>query len=110
MSAEGDVYSFGIIVLEMLTGRRPIDEMFEDGLNLHNYVKISIPNHLSQIVDPTILPNDSQNLLPMHPSVEKCLLSLFRIALACSKELPKERMSMVDVIRELHLIKSSFSS
>ncbi|WVZ10113.1 hypothetical protein V8G54_014643 [Vigna mungo] len=115
VSVEGDVYSFGIIVLEMLTGRRPIDEMFEDGLNLHNYVKISIPNHLPQIVDPTILPNgikvaaDSQNLLPMHPMVEKCLLSLFRIALACSKELPKERMSMVDVIRELHLIKSSFS-
>ncbi|CAJ1930860.1 unnamed protein product [Sphenostylis stenocarpa] len=117
VSIEGDVYSFGILVLEMLTGRRPIDEMFEDGLNLHNYVKISIPNYLSQIVDPTILlpkgfkeAANYQNLPPMHPTVEKCLLSLLRIALACSMESPKERMSMVDVIREMYLIKSSISS
>ncbi|KAG5013702.1 hypothetical protein JHK86_025963 [Glycine max] len=116
VSTEGDLYSFGILVLEMLTGRRPTDEMFEDGHNLHNYVNISIPHNLSQIVDPTILPKELkqasnyQNLNPMHLEVEKCLLSLFRIALACSKESPKERMSMVDVTRELNLIKSSFSS
>ncbi|XP_027362872.1 probable LRR receptor-like serine/threonine-protein kinase At3g47570 [Abrus precatorius] len=116
VSMEGDIYSFGILVLEMLTGRRPTHEMFEDGHNLHNYVKISIPNNLSHVVDPTILPKElkdaanSESLTVMHPNVEKCLLSLFRIALACSTESPKERTSMVDVTRELNLIKSSFSS
>ncbi|XP_029130697.1 probable LRR receptor-like serine/threonine-protein kinase At3g47570 [Cajanus cajan] len=114
VSIEGDVYSFGILVLEMLTGISPTDEMFEDGLNLHNYVKISIPNNLSQIVDLTILPRELnqvanyQNLTSMHPNIEKCLLSLFRIALACSMESPKERMNMVDVTRELNMIKNSF--
>ncbi|KAJ1396851.1 Serine/threonine-protein kinase, active site [Sesbania bispinosa] len=114
VSIEGDIYSFGILVLEMLTGRRPTDELFEDGHNIHNHVKLSIPNQLLQIVDPSILPNglkrdiDYGNLGIMHPNVEKCLLSLFRIALTCSVESPKERMSMVDVTRELNIIKSFF--
>ncbi|KAE9590530.1 putative protein kinase RLK-Pelle-LRR-XII-1 family [Lupinus albus] len=113
VSIEGDMYSFGILVLEMLTGRRPTDEIFKDGQNLHDYVRISIPNHLSQIVDPTILPEEfegadySDKLTPIDPNVRECLHSLFRIALACSMESSKERMSMVSVIRELNLIKSS---
>ncbi|KHN36903.1 Putative LRR receptor-like serine/threonine-protein kinase [Glycine soja] len=112
VSIEGDMYSFGILVLEILTGRRPTDEIFKDGHNLHNHVKFSISNNLLQIVDPTILPSElertagSEKLGPVHPNAEKCLLSLFRIALACSVESPKERMSMVDVLRELNLIKS----
>ncbi|KAF5453646.1 hypothetical protein F2P56_028537, partial [Juglans regia] len=38
-STQGDVYSFGIFVLEIFTGKRPIDSMFQDIFNLHNYVK-----------------------------------------------------------------------
>ena len=116
VSIEGDMYSFGILILEMLIGRRPTDEMFKDGHNLHNYVKISIPNHFLQIVDPPLLPGEfeqvggNENLSRLHHNAEKCLLSLFRIALACSVESPKERMSMVDVIRELNLIKRFFPS
>lgn len=113
VSIEGDMYSFGILILEMLTRRRPTDEMFKDGHNLHNYVKHSIPDHVLQIVDSTIFlieldhnTDHHGNVVIVQPNVEKCLLSLFRIGLACSVESPKERMSMVDVIRELNIIKS----
>ncbi|XP_058772646.1 probable LRR receptor-like serine/threonine-protein kinase At3g47570 [Vicia villosa] len=114
VSMEGDMYSFGILVLEMLTGRRPTDEMFKDDHNLHNYVKLSIPNHLFEIVDRSILPVELENNTEngnsgsIDPNVEKCLLSIFRIALSCSVESPKERMNMVDVIRELNVIKCFF--
>jgi serine/threonine protein kinase len=111
LSIEGDMYSFGILILEMLTGRRPTDEMFEDSHNLHNFVKISISNDLLQIVDPAIIRNELEGATGsgvMHSNVEKCLISLFSIALGCSMESPKERMSMVEVIRELNIIKSFF--
>ncbi|XLS97740.1 hypothetical protein HN51_040475 [Arachis hypogaea] len=34
VSMQGNVYSFGILVLEMVTGRRPMEEMFKDDNNL----------------------------------------------------------------------------
>ncbi|XP_057448806.1 receptor kinase-like protein Xa21 isoform X2 [Lotus japonicus] len=107
VSTHGDMYSFGILVLEMLTGRRPTDEMFEDGQNLHKFVEISFPDNLSQILDPSLAPTDVEAAIE-DTSVEKCLASLFRIGLACSLESPKERMSIVDVTRELNMIKKAF--
>ncbi|GAU41455.1 hypothetical protein TSUD_237050 [Trifolium subterraneum] len=110
----GDMYSFGILVLEMLTGRRPTDELFEDGQNLHNFVVNSFPDDLIKILDPHLVPRDaevaiqdgnSENLIP---SVTECLVSLFRIGLICSMESLKERMNIVDVTRELSIIRKTF--
>lgn len=55
-SKDGDVYSYGILVLEIFTGRRPTEDMFKDDFNLHNFVKMALPERLEQIVDPTLLP------------------------------------------------------
>jgi hypothetical protein len=43
--ALGDVYSFDIILLEMLTGRQPTDDMFKDGLTIVSFVEASLPDH-----------------------------------------------------------------
>ncbi|KAM3697824.1 hypothetical protein ACB098_06G143000 [Castanea mollissima] len=135
-SIEADAYSYGILLLEMFLGKRPTDDMFKDGLNLHNFAKMALPEKFVQIVDPILLPrevdeapttivvardynngNEIQedvgaegisNLCQMDPNVHKCLVSILEIGLACSMESPKDRMKMKEVTRELHLIKNAF--
>ncbi|KAK7367086.1 hypothetical protein VNO80_09095 [Phaseolus coccineus] len=113
VSTLGDMYSFGILVLEILTGRRPTDKMFEGGLNLHNFVSISFPSNLLQILDPPLVPTYEPTTLDgnnshLNRNVKECIVSLFVVGLACSKESPKERMSVVDLIKELSRIKMVF--
>jgi len=113
VSTYGDIYSFGILMLEMLTGKSPTDEMFEDGENLHNFVIISFPDNLVQILDPQLIPTDEAppwegNNWNLDPNVEMCLVSLFRIGLSCSMKSPKDRMDIADVTRELNRISEAF--
>ena len=61
-STEGDVYSYGVLVLEMFIGRRPTDDMFKDGLNLPNFVKMSLPKRLIQVVNPMLLPREVEGM------------------------------------------------
>ncbi|PIA45335.1 hypothetical protein AQUCO_01700699v1, partial [Aquilegia coerulea] len=42
VSTQGDIYSYGILVLEMFTGKRPTDEMFKDGLTLHDFSEVAL--------------------------------------------------------------------
>ncbi|KAM3697691.1 hypothetical protein ACB098_06G132200 [Castanea mollissima] len=135
-SIEADMYSYGILLLEMFLGKRPTNNMFKDGLNLHNFTKMALPEKLVQIVDPILLPrevdeaptaivatraynngNEIQedvgaegisNLCQMDPNVHQSLVSILETGLACSMESPKDRMKMKEVTRELHLIKSAF--
>lgn len=116
-SREGDVYSFGILVLEMFSGRRPTDEIFKDGLNLHSFVKTALPESLMQIIDPNLitateeereLTNSNGNLSEMSAKARSCVVSVLEIGIGCSAESPKGRMSMEDVSRQLHLIRKTF--
>jgi len=106
----------------MLTGKRPTEEMFKDGHSLHNYAKNSFPNNLLDIVDATLVPmenesptmtlteqhNISEIVDHFHPNTKKCLVSLFKIGLACSVESPGERMHMMEVTTELNMIRNAF--
>jgi serine/threonine protein kinase len=116
VSTCGDIYSFGILVLEILTSRRPTDETFEDGQNLHNFVAISLPDNLIKVLDPHLVSRDAKGVIEdgnnenLIPSVEEWLVSLFKIGLVCSMESPKERLNIVDVNRDLSKIKKAFST
>ena len=55
VSTKGDVYSFGVFLLEIFLGKKPTNEIFKDDLNLHSFVKMALPGQLVQIVDPTLL-------------------------------------------------------
>ncbi|KAJ8770826.1 hypothetical protein K2173_021741 [Erythroxylum novogranatense] len=123
-SKRGDIYSYGVLVLEMFSGRRPIDEMFKDGLNLRDFIRMAMPERLEHIVDPILLETEAtgeaiskkndnnaviiMNLSSMKPKVQNCLLAVFEIGVTCSSESPNDRMNAGDVNRKLHLIRNAF--
>ncbi|XP_023763635.1 putative receptor-like protein kinase At3g47110 [Lactuca sativa] len=102
VSPEGDIYSYGILLLEMVTGKRPIDLMFQEGLSLHSYARKALADgFLLQIVDPMLL-NDDVN--------EVFLSSLAKIGVQCSYESPHDRMDIGIVIHELLSVMGTASS
>ena len=62
-SAQGDVYSYGIFVLEMFTRKRPIDKMLKDDFNFHNFANTALSKKLVQIVDPNLLKREVNELV-----------------------------------------------
>ncbi|XP_047342617.1 putative receptor-like protein kinase At3g47110 [Impatiens glandulifera] len=101
ISIKGDVYSYGILLLEMLTGKKPTDLMFVDGLNIRNFVSQALAgNAIELVMDQAILKSD---IVISHR--DNCLIALVKIGLACSEELPQNRMCMTDVVRKLQFIK-----
>ncbi|KAL5972681.1 hypothetical protein ACLOJK_039486 [Asimina triloba] len=117
VSTQGDVYSYGILLLEMFTGKRPVDEMFKDGLTLHAYVKMALPETLLEVVDDPLIteaeqnqedeetPNSSRGLRSLKTEVMECLTSVFGLALMCSAESPRERLLMEDVAVKMREIR-----
>ncbi|KAA8543744.1 hypothetical protein F0562_022079 [Nyssa sinensis] len=104
VSTRGDVYSYGILLLEMFTGRRPTDELFKDDLNLHNFAKMALPGRVMEIVDPSLQSEGIEEVTSGSAETE-CLISITQLGVACSVESPRDRMSMKEVASELSSIR-----
>ncbi|AQL07786.1 Putative leucine-rich repeat receptor-like protein kinase family protein [Zea mays] len=87
-----DVYSFGVLVLEILSGKRPTDASFiEKGLNIVGWLNfLAGENREREIVD--------LNCEGVHTETLDALLSL---AKQCVSSLPEERPTMHRVVQML---------
>ncbi|CAL1374737.1 unnamed protein product [Linum trigynum] len=109
VSPEGDIYSYGILLLEMVTGKKPTDEMFIAGFSLHNYCKMALPDDIQGISDPSLF-EESYEERHMKEYRLGCLVSLVQVGVKCSAELPGDRMKVADVVIELGGIKARIAS
>ncbi|KNA03742.1 hypothetical protein SOVF_206190, partial [Spinacia oleracea] len=105
VSTYGDVYSFGILLLEIFTGKRPTDGMFNGGISLHYFVKEALPKRVIEILDHVLVQDieseEADNNLML-------LTSILEIAVSCTTEVPRERLDMSDVAAKLSSIRNKF--
>ncbi|KQK19388.1 hypothetical protein BRADI_1g47990v3 [Brachypodium distachyon] len=107
ISTLGDVYSLGILLLEMFTGRSPTDDMFRESLDLHKYSEAAHPDRILEIADPAIWLHNDANDNSTRSRVQECLASAIRIGISCSKQQPRERMPIQDAAMEMHAIRDA---
>ncbi|CAM6091830.1 unnamed protein product [Calypogeia fissa] len=96
ISTAGDVYSFGIIILEMATRRRPASLAFEElGGSFIYWVRASFPDRLTDIIDPTLKPAEDFS------SKKDAIDLFFRVGLLCTRDNPRERPTMKEALEML---------
>ncbi|KAF0913030.1 hypothetical protein E2562_019804 [Oryza meyeriana var. granulata] len=115
VSILGDVYSYGILLLEMFTGKRPTGSEFGEALSLHNYIKMALPDNVINIADQYLLSQDNDgeeinsNCERIRDKRMACITSILHIGISCSKESPAEHMQIGDALKELQRTKDNFS-
>ncbi|XP_066333361.1 receptor kinase-like protein Xa21 [Miscanthus floridulus] len=109
LSTCGDVYRFGVVLMEMLTGKRPTDPLFCNGLSIISFCKTSFPDQILDIVDTHLLEEHQECARGANPEDEnrvlRCLVALVKVALSCTCEAPADRTNMREAAAELHRIK-----
>lgn len=101
VSTKCDVYSYGIMLMEMFTRRRPSDEMFKENLSFKKWISESIPNNLLQVIDPDLLMLYEKSF----GEEVDCILGIMEVALNCTRDSPRERKNIDEVLATMIQIK-----
>ncbi|KAK7263862.1 hypothetical protein RJT34_31460 [Clitoria ternatea] len=89
---KSDIYSYGVVLMEILSGKRSVDSEFGDGNSIVDWVrgKIKSKDGMDDILD--------KNAGAGCRSVKEEMIQMLRIALLCTSRNPADRPSMRDVV------------
>jgi Leucine-rich repeat (LRR) protein/serine/threonine protein kinase len=104
-TTKGDVYSFGVLVLEMVTRRKPTDDMFEAGMSLHGWVKTHHHGRADVVVDPAL----ARMVQDQTPEIRRmsgvAISELLELGILCTQEQASARPTMMDAADDLDRLK-----
>ncbi|XP_023757191.1 receptor kinase-like protein Xa21 [Lactuca sativa] len=110
MTSSGDVYSFGILLLEVMTGKKPTDNIFNEGLSLHKFADMALPDHVTDVIDDDLLNLLQEEVIATQcteakaKKIEECMALTVKIGVSCSMDSPPLRMNIENVVRDLQHI------
>lgn len=89
---KSDIYSFGVVILELVTGRRPVDPEFGENKDLVKWLcnKIETKNGLNEVLDPKLV-----------DCFKEEMTMVMKVGLLCTSVLPINRPSMRRVVEML---------
>ena len=96
ITEKSDVYSYGVVVLEVLTGKQPIDPTIPDGLHVVDWVRRC--RDRADVLDPALRGRSSSEVEEM--------MQVMGVALLCVSAAPDDRPTMKDVaamLKEIQL-------
>lgn len=91
------MYSFGVVLLELITGRKPVGD-FGEGVDIVRWV-FKTRSELSQPSDAAIVLEVIDSRLTGYPLAE--VVNLFRIAMMCVEDESSARPTMREVVQLL---------
>ncbi|KAH9679224.1 protein kinase domain-containing protein [Citrus sinensis] len=78
----GDVYSYGIMLMEMFTKKKPTDEIFIGELSLNRWINDLLPVSVMEVIDTNLLRGEER----FFAAKEQILLSVLNLATECTIE------------------------
>lgn len=91
ISTKGDVYSYGILILEVITEKRPTDEMFRGGVSFSNWVSMASDDGRTELLEGIVNGNEKS------PRGYMTLEALLRLGLRCTVDVAENRPTMREV-------------
>ena len=92
-----DVYGFGVLVLEILTGRRPVEYLEDDVVVLCDLVRSALEEgRLEECMDPWLCGE-----FPMEEA-----MPIIKLGLVCTSQVPSKRPDMGEVVSILEVVRS----
>jgi len=94
---ESDVYSYGVVLLELLTRKKALDPSFMEEMDIVSWVRSVWSNtgEIEKIVDSSLMEEF------LHSDIMEQVIDVFVVALRCTEKEPSKRPTMRDVVRQL---------